>query len=133
MPFILFTMAFNWWLDSWEAAVWIGLKLLIVCNATMIYGAITTVSSVAALLAKLCVPLRPLGIQPEEVHILVSISLMVIPLLRKNLQEMREACKAKNLRWNFSTAKIILQKLGWVLIRQVNQLEEALLAKGSKV
>lgn len=133
VPFILFTMVFNWWLDSWMSAAWIGLKLLIVCNATMIYSSTTTVNSVALLVSKLCAPLKYFGIQPAEVRILVSISLMMIPLLRKDLQEMREACRAKGIRWNFSAAKITLQKLGWTLIRQVRQLEEALLAKGSSI
>lgn len=133
VPFVLFTMIFNWWLDSLTAALWIGLKLLIVCNATMIYSASTTIRSVAILISKICSPLRHLGIQAEEVKLLVSISLMMIPILRKDVRELREACKAKGASWNLSTAKMILQKLGWTLIIQVNQLEEALLAKGSKM
>lgn len=133
VPFVLFTMIFNWWLDSLTAALWIGLKLLIVCNATMIYSASTTIRSVAILISKICSPLRYLGIQAGEVKLLVSISLMMIPILRKDIRELREAFKAKSASWNLSTVKMVLQKLGWTLIIQVNQLEEALLAKGSKI
>ena len=133
VPIVLFTMIFNWWLDSLTAALWIGLKLLIVCNATMIYSASTTIHSVAILISKICSPLKYLGIKAEEVKLLVAISLMMIPILRKDIRELREAFKAKSASWNLSTVKMVLQKLGWTIIIQVNQLEEALLAKGSKI
>ena len=44
MPFIIFTFLINWWLDSFFNALWIGLKLLIVCNITIVYSETTTIS-----------------------------------------------------------------------------------------
>ncbi len=133
IPFVLFTMAFNWWLDSWQSALWIGLKLLIVTSATMFYGLLTTVNGVANIIVKLLAPLRVFGVKPSEVRILVSVSLMMIPILRKDLREMRQACRAKGAAWDVETVKMVLQKLGWTLLIQVNQLEEGLLAKGYEI
>lgn len=45
-PFILFTFVFNWWLDNITNALWIGAKLLIVCNATMIYSSTISTSRI---------------------------------------------------------------------------------------
>lgn len=133
IPFVLFTAVFNWWLDSWQAALWIGLKLIIVCNATMIYAAKMTVTEVAAILAGLCAPLKVIGISQNDVKILVSVALMMIPTLSKEMRELRQACRAKGMSWNLATLKMILQKTGWSLLARVNQIEEGLMAKGIEV
>lgn len=43
LPFILFTVIFNWLLDNYMNAIWIGVKLLLVCNITFIYAQTTTI------------------------------------------------------------------------------------------
>ena len=43
-PFILFTFIINIFLDSLTNALWVGIKLIIVCNATFIYSQTTTVA-----------------------------------------------------------------------------------------
>lgn len=43
LPFIILTFLFNWLLDDINNAMWIGLKLLIVCNMTMVYASTTSV------------------------------------------------------------------------------------------
>ncbi len=133
LPLVLLTVVFNWWLDSWQAALWLGLKLTIVCNATMIYSAQMTVTEVAEILAKICTPLQAIGIGPQEVRILVSVALMMIPALSKELREMHQACKAKGAAWNLATLKLVLQKTGWSLLGRVNQIEEGLMAKGAEL
>lgn len=42
-PFILFTFIINIFLDSFRNALWIGIKLIIVCNTTFIYSQTTSV------------------------------------------------------------------------------------------
>lgn len=42
-PFVIFTFVFNVFLDSFFNAVCVGIKLIIVCNITMIYSCSTTV------------------------------------------------------------------------------------------
>ena len=133
LPFVLLTLIFNWWLDSWQAAFWIGLKLIIVCNATMIYAAKMTVTEVAEILADICVPLKVVGISRNDIRILVSVALMMIPTLSKEVRELSQACRAKGISWNLSTLKVILQKTGWSLLGRVNQIEEGLMAKGIEV
>lgn len=43
LPFIILTFLFNWLLDDINNAVWIGVKLLIVCNMTMVYASTTSI------------------------------------------------------------------------------------------
>lgn len=42
-PFIVFTFVINFVLDDCINAFWIGIKLLIVCNITIIYSNTTTI------------------------------------------------------------------------------------------
>lgn len=43
-PFIIFTFIINCLLDDFINALWVGVKLIIVCNATIIYSQSTTVT-----------------------------------------------------------------------------------------
>lgn len=54
----------------------------------------------------------------------------MIPILKQQLQETKEACTAKSININVKNMKIILAKFFISIIRRVNQIEEALAAKG---
>lgn len=61
---------------------------------------------------------------------MVCISLSIIPILKKNLYELKEACIAKKISFNISNMKIILTKFFLSLLSRVNEIEESLTAKG---
>lgn len=130
LPFIIFTFVINCLLDEIINAIWIGSKLFIVCNMTMIYSSTTTVMSVAETIRILCTPLKLININTEEIKIMVCISLSMIPILKKDLAEMKEACKAKGIKFNIKNMKIILSKFCLSILIRVNELEDALIAKG---
>lgn len=44
LPFIIFTFIINCLIDNIINALWIGIKLIIVCNATIIYSSTTNVT-----------------------------------------------------------------------------------------
>lgn len=43
LPFIIFTFIINCFMDNFMNAIWIGIKLIIVCNITIIYASTTSV------------------------------------------------------------------------------------------
>ena len=130
LPFVIFTFVINCILDEALNAIWIGIKLLLVCNITIIYSETTSVGEIANTIKILCYPLRIFGINTEDIRIMVSISLSMIPILIKDLREVKEACIAKNIRFNIKNTKIILAKFFITLISRVGQIEESLIAKG---
>ncbi len=132
IPFILFVAVFNWLLDSYITAIWVGLKLLIVCNTAAIYASTTSITKVARTIARLCAPLRRFGINQDDIVVLISLAFMMIPVFRRELRDLRHACLAKGLPWNFTTARVMLQRLCYSTLRRVNQIEESLDAKGYK-
>ena len=44
LPFIAFTFVINFILDNFYVALWVGIKLLMVCNITIIYSETTSVA-----------------------------------------------------------------------------------------
>lgn len=61
---------------------------------------------------------------------MVCISLSVIPVIKKDLYEVKEACIAKNIDFNIKNMNIILSKFFMSLIARVSEIEEAIEAKG---
>lgn len=130
IPFIIFTFVINCILDNYINACFIALKLLIVCNATVIYSFTTTAVKTAKVIELLCIPLRLLKIDTTEVFILVCISLSMIPIIKNELTEIRNSCKAKNMDFNIKNSKYILSKFFYSLLMRVNEIESSLIAKG---
>ena len=56
----------------------------------------------------------------------------MIPILKNNLYELKNACKAKNISFNIKNMKYILSKFFLSLIMRINQIEESLISKGYK-
>lgn len=129
-PFIILAFIFNFWLDNLENALWISYKLLIVCQATMIYASTTSNLEVALIAERLCTPLKIFHIDTTDIKILVCISLSLIPTLRQQLSETRLACAAKHMSINFRNAKPILACFLTSVFARIEQIESSLLAKG---
>lgn len=75
-------------------------------------------------------PLKLFNINTDEIKLLVCISLSMIPILRKELYDIKDSCKAKNMEFNIKNIKYILLKFCMSIIRRVNELEDSLIAKG---
>lgn len=129
-PFILFTFVINGILDNWVNALWIGVKLILVCNITVVYANTTSI-------------MRSCRNDPIIMHTFETIKHstrrdknngMYVFIddsnFKKDLRELKEACKAKNMKWNIPNMKFIFSRFFLSLIQRVNQIEEALIAKG---
>ncbi len=130
IPFVLLTFIFNFLLDSLIVALWIGIKLIIVCNITFIYSQTTTVAHLAKTVKKLCSPLKLFKVNTEEIEVMVCIALSILPAIKNDINEVKNACKAKNIDINLRNAKYILSKFLLSLIKRVNQIDEAMIEKG---
>lgn len=85
---------------------------------------------IADTMKAICSPLKILKVNTDDIKVMVCISLSVIPILKKDLYELKEACKSKNITFNVKNMKIVLAKFFLSLISRVNEIEESLIAKG---
>lgn len=61
---------------------------------------------------------------------MICISLSMVPILKKEIKEIIDICKNKNIDINVRNIKIILSKIFLSIIIRVNQIDEALIEKG---
>ncbi len=78
----------------------------------------------------LCSPLKLFKINTEEIEVLVCICLSMIPILKREYLDVKDACKAKNINMNIKNVKIILSMLLMSFLTRVNEIDEALVEKG---
>lgn len=130
LPFIFFVVVCNGLLDSWVEAGWIGFKLLVVCVMTLTYLTMVSKFKIAYMIANLLRPLRRFGLTFDDTYLLIVVALMLIPILRRTLSEIRDACRAKGLRWGLRTAKAVLLCSGRQILERAEQIDRAITAKG---
>lgn len=130
LPFILLTVLINCLLSNYEYALLIAVKLILVCNATYIYSKTTTVRGMARTIKNLCMPLKWLNVNPDDMELLVCISLSMLPILKREYFQLREACVAKGMALNIKNSKVVLTKLMISVMKRVNEIEESMIEKG---
>lgn len=130
LPFILFTGIINLILENYIYALYISIKLILVCNITYVYSRTTTAFSVAKTVKTLCKPLEIFKINTQDIEILVALGITMVPVLKKEFLDLKYACTAKNIDWNIKNMKIILSKFLISIIKRVNEIDEALVEKG---
>lgn len=130
LPFILLTVIVNCLLSNYEYAILVAIKLILVCNVTYIYSKTTTVRGIARIIKNLCMPLNLLKVNPDDIELLVCISLSMIPILKREYSQLRDACYAKGIDMNVKNMKVVLTKLMISVMKRVNEIEESMIEKG---
>ena len=134
MPFILFTILINLCVMETIEAILIGIKLIIVCNMTYIYGSTTTAREIAISIEKLLFPLTLFKVNTRNIGIMISIAITLIPIINKEIENIRYSLTAKGFKMSFWNQirhiHYIMAPLFYGLLRKVGNMEEALLAKG---
>lgn len=130
LPFILLTVVINCILSDYEYAILIAIRLILVCNVTYIYAKTTTVREIAITIKGICMPLKWLKVNPNDIELLVCISLSMIPILKNEYRQLRESCLAKGMDITVKNMKVILTKLMVSLMKRVNEIEESVIEKG---
>lgn len=130
LPFILLTGVINMILENYIYALYISTKLILVCNITYTYSRTTTAFMTARTVKILCKPLEILKINTKDIEILVALGITMVPVLKKEFIDVKNACLAKNIEWNLKNMKIILSKFLLSIIKRVNDIDEALVQKG---
>ncbi len=129
-PFIILTVIINLIFSSWQYSILVGSKLFLVCNITYIYSRTTTVRNIASTIKNLCAPLQLMKINTYDIEVMVCISLSMIPILKREYSQIKDACIAKSMKINVKNMKVILTKLIESILKRVNEIEESLIEKG---
>lgn len=130
VPFILVTVMINCLLANYQYALLIAIKLILVCHITLVYAKTTTIRGIASTIKMLCTPLKWCKVNLDEIELLVCISLSMLPILKEEYRQVKEACLAKGINMTIKNMKVILTKLMISIMKRVNEIEESIIEKG---
>lgn len=110
-----------------ETALIILLRLLALVWASVLVTLTTRLTDMTDRLVSVCRWLRPLGVSPNRVAFMISLTLRLIPALGDVVQEVRDAQRARGLERSLIAAAVpVLIRV----FRQADAMSEALLARG---
>jgi len=134
LPFILFTVVINIVLSNIEYAILIALRLILVCQITYIFSRKMTPRKLQKAVEKICMPLKILKVNPKEIGVIVSIAVSFIPIIQKEMQNLKYSLESRGFRINI---KNIITKPNYILIplitgviRKVVEIEQSMISKG---
>lgn len=133
LPIIIFTSAINMILNSVEYGLLIGIRLILVCNMTYIFSKKMTSYKLQYVIEKILGPLKIIKINSKEIGIIVCIGIAFIPIIQKEVQEIKYSLKAKGFKLNITNAikhpNYIFVPLITGIIKRINDIEASLLSK----
>jgi biotin transport system permease protein len=109
-----------------RAVVIVGVILALVLLANLVTLTTRTTDLVDVVVA-LCRPLRPLGIDPVRVGLLLNLAIRCVPLVIELAGEVRDAQRARGLE---SSPRALVVPLLVRTLRRADELGEALAARG---
>lgn len=134
MPFIIFTSGINMIISGFSYGLLIGLRLILVCNMTYIFARKMTPEKLQYVIENLLKPLKIIKIDSKEIGIIVCIGITFIPIIQREIQDIKYSLKAKGYQMNIKNIiknpNYILVPLMTSIIKKVNDLEASLLSKG---
>lgn len=134
MPFIAFTAGINMIISGISYGLLIGIRLILVCNMTYIFAKKMTPHKLQYVIETLLKPLKIFKIDSREIGIIVCIGTTFIPIIQREIQEIKYAINAKgyeiNLRNVIRKPNYILVPLITMIIKKINDIEASLLSKG---
>ena len=134
MPFIIFTTIINIAFSGVELGILIGIRLILVCHITYIYAKKMTPQKLQYVVETLLKPLKIFKIDSKEIGIMVCIGVAFIPIIQKQMSEIKLSLKSKGFDLRFiniiKKPNYILVPLLTSIIKRVGEIEQSLLSKG---
>ncbi|MHC6204003.1 energy-coupling factor transporter transmembrane component T family protein [Breznakiellaceae bacterium SP9] len=130
LPFVLLTAAFNLVLGFIEEAVYLSIRLILICNITQCYKKVLSTNDICKVLETFSKPLKVFSIDSKDVSLMVSISLAFIPVLRRDFEQIKMALRAKGMKFNAHNLRYIIKPFFVGILSRTNEISRALQVKG---
>jgi energy-coupling factor transport system permease protein len=130
LPFILCAAVFNFLLGFTRDAVYLTVRLILICNITQCYKKVASTNDLCRLIEGLSKPLRVFNIDGKDVSLMVSISLAFIPVLRRDFDQVRLALKAKGMKLSAKNFKYVAKPFFVGILSRTHEISQAIRSKG---
>lgn len=128
-PFIIFTGIINWIATDFISAILITIKLIFVCNITYIFSRNFTYIDLAYVIEKIFYPLKIFKINSKEIGLTVCIGVAFIPILKREINQIKESIKVKGFELNLKNSNVIFKPFIISILKRINEIDASLKAK----
>lgn len=125
-PFLALIMIAQLLFTGWQSAVLVGERVLTLVLLANLVTLTTRTSAMIDTIEKALRPLRPLGVRPDRVGLLIAITIRFIPVIREQAELVRAAQRARGIE----RSTVFLIPLLIRTLRMADQVGEALDARG---
>lgn len=125
--FLVFIVIVQWWTKGWQSAVIVaGVICLLVALAALV-TLTTRTSALADAVVSACRPLRPFGVDPDRVGLLIALGIRAVPIVSGFAHEVRDAQRARGLG---ASPRAFAAPLLVRALRHADAMGDALIARG---
>lgn len=113
-----------------KTGILIGIKLIMVCNATYIFSQKFNYIDLSKVIEKLFFFMKIFKINPKDIGLIVCITVAFIPILNYEILEIKNSLKSKGYKLKLTNLHLILQPFFTSIFKRITSIEDALIAKG---
>lgn len=126
LPFLALIVVVQGFVGGWMSAMVVGLRILTLLALAGLVTLTTRADALIAVVESVLSPLRPLGVRPERVGMVVLMTIRFVPVLREHADGVRAAQRARGVERSFVFLTPLLVKT----LRTADGLAQALDARG---
>jgi energy-coupling factor transporter transmembrane protein EcfT len=129
-PIILLTFIFNCIFDNFINAIFIAIKLSLVCNITFIYKETFGTIKIIEAISNIFSPLKIIGISSKDISLIINIAITFIPNFLSEYKQLNLSLKQKGAKsYSFSNLKTTSKLLLISAFKKTQALELTLKSK----
>lgn len=128
VPLVVIVLVAHGVVSGWEHAIVTALRICVLVTAAAAVTLSTRSGDLLAVLTAATRPLRPLGIEPARVALVLAMTMRFVPLIGERLGAIREAQRARGLE---RPGPSVLPPLLVGTLRLADELADALDARGA--
>jgi energy-coupling factor transport system permease protein len=129
-PFMLFAAFINGILGDIQEGILIMIRLLIVCNITYSFKYMVSAMELAHAIEILLYPFKLVKVEPKDIGLMICICVAFLPILMRELRQIKSALQAKGMRLTIKNTKYVLKPFLYGILKRTDEITNALKAKG---
>jgi biotin transport system permease protein len=126
-PFLLILAVWHGWVGTWAEGLAVVLRLVAAVAVANLVTMTTRLSDMIAVITRLARPLRPLGLPPDRLALMLALVIRFIPVLSERIGQLRAAWAARSAR---RAGWAILVPATLAALDDAERVAEALRARG---
>ncbi len=123
--FIILTIVINSFILSLYDGILLGIRLILVCNATYTFSKVLSYTQFAEAIEILIYPLKIFKVKSKDVSLMICMAIAFIPIFKNQLQQIKNVLQVKAAKNN----KYIFKPFFISIFQRLNEIEMSIKAK----